>query len=56
MGGGLGSATWGTMPAAVGKTQYAVHAPGWWVLWESGRSRENASLIWYTASGCMVDG
>ena len=30
--------------------------PGWWVLWVSGRVRESVSLIWVTASGCMVVG
>ena len=44
------------MPAAVGKLQYAVKAPGWFALWVSGRSRESAFLIWDTGSGCMVVG
>ena len=51
-----GSATWGTMPVSVGKFQYIMNIPGWWALWVSGRVRESASLIWVTASGCMVVG
>ena len=51
-----GSATLGTMPVSVGKFQYIVNIPGWWALWVSGRVRESASLIWVTASGCIVEG
>ena len=51
-----GSGTWGTMPVSVGKFQYIVNIPGWWALWVSRRVRDSASLIWATASGCMVVG
>ena len=36
--------------------KYIVNIPGCWALWVSGRVRESASLIWVTASGCLVVG
>ena len=43
-GGKAGSATLGSMPAAVRKFQYLVNAPGCWALCLSGRSRPECLL------------